>query len=128
MSNFYISAKKLIDKFAVPFQYAIYSEEDDIIGDSTPVIGDKIDVKEVILPYNQGDSPMGSGQTSRNTFTIAGKVVTADMVWYSNTPDVPIMSRVYYHGQTLEVIGVDDWTGYSDMKIYYLKGYTGYGD
>lgn len=128
MSNFYISSKKLIEKFAVPFQYAKFSEVDDIIGDSTPVIGDKIDVNEVILPYNQGDSPMGSNQTSRNMFTIAGKVVTADMVWYSNTPDVPIMSRVYYHGQTLEVIGVDDWSGYSDMKIYYLKGYTGYGD
>ena len=123
--SFFMNTSDLIKSFAVPFSYKPYFETKTRAREVKKGYGDEVKVNEALVPFNQGDTPTQSGQTSRNMFTFGGQVVTADWVWYSNHLDVVLNSHVYYHGQTLVVIASDDYSGYSDMKIYYLKGQTG---
>lgn len=120
--SFFMNTSDLIKSFAVPFTYKPYIESENDAGEAVKGYGDEVKVNEALVPFNQGDTPTQSGQTSRNMFTFLGQDVTADWVWYSNHLDVILNSHVYYHGKTLVVIASDDYTGYSDMKIYYLKG------
>lgn len=120
--SFFMNTSDLIKSFAVPFTYKPYIENENDAGEAVKGYGNEVKVNEALVPFNQGDTPTQSGQTSRNMFTFLGQDVTADWVWYSNHLDVILNSRVYYHGKTLVVIASDDYTGYSDMKIYYLKG------
>lgn len=120
--SFFMNTSDLIKSFSVPFTYKPYIERENDAGEAVKGYGDEVKVNEALVPFNQGDTPTQSGQTSRNMFTFLGQDVTADWVWYSNHLDVILNSRVYYHGKTLVVIASDDYTGYSDMKIYYLKG------
>ncbi|CAK1230383.1 unnamed protein product [Fructobacillus cardui] len=117
------SFAKMIRKYAIDFQYAKREDKTNALGETVKGFGDKVSVHEVILPYNQGDMPVGANQTVRQSITDAGVVQTTDHVWYSLT-SVPVGTRVYHNWNEYEVIAVDDYSDYSDVVIYYLKGQT----
>lgn len=114
---------RLIKKYGVDFQYALRIDTQDDYGEDIKGFGDKISVHEPIMPYNQGDMPANSQQTARQVLTDAGTVETSDHVWYSML-DVPNGARVYHKGKEYELIACDDYSDYSNVHIYYLKGQT----
>lgn len=114
---------RVIKKFGVDFQYSLRIETRNELNEIEKGFGDRVDVHEPILPYNQGDMPSSSQQTTRQVLTDAGTLETTDHVWYS-TLVVPNGSRVYHNGREYEVIACDDYSDYSNVHIYYLKGQT----
>ena len=113
----------MIKKYGVKFQYSLRIDTENDFGEEIKGYGDKVDVYEPIMPYNQGDMPANSQQTSRQVLTDAGTLETSDHVWYSLL-EVPNGSRVYHNGKEYEVIACDDYSDYSNVHIYYLKGQT----
>lgn len=114
---------KMITKNGVDFQYSARIDTEDDFGEVHKGFGDKIDVHEPILPYNQGDMPASSQQNSRQVLTDAGTLETSDHVWYSLLV-IKNGTRVYHNGNQYEVIACDDYSDYSNVHIYYLKGQT----
>lgn len=85
-----------------------------------------VTLSEPIMPMAQGNSPAASGHSSAAMFMVNGQLEQADLVWYSNVTDVPIDSIVTLHDHRYKVVATDDWSDFSDVKIYYLKGLEGY--
>lgn len=114
----------MLHKFGIHFEYSTRTDIVNGAGESIKGYSkDRISVYEPLLPYNQGDLPASSGQTTRQVVSDLGVIETSDHVWYSLL-DVPIGSRVYHNGNQYEVMAKDDYTDYSDVCIYYLKGQT----
>lgn len=114
---------KLIKRKAINFEYATRKDVTNAMNETTKGFSERIPVKEVLLPYNQGGMPVGSNQTTRQSISDAGLIETADHVWYSLI-SVPVGTRVYHNGNEYELIAIDDYSDYSDVYIYYLKGQT----
>lgn len=113
----------LIKKNAIEFQYAERIDITNAMNETVKGFGEKVTVKEVLLPYNQGNTPVGGNQTDRQIISEAGVIETADHVWYSLI-EVPVGTRIYHNGKEYEVVAIDDYSDYSDVIIYYLKGQT----
>lgn len=116
----FLKFSRLIKKYGVDFTYSLEKKGKTRMGEPINGYGDEIPVHEPLLPYNQGEMPTSSGQTTHTLMTDAGVITVGDMVWYS-LKDVPMGTRVQYHGKSFEAVGEDDYTGYSDVRIYYLK-------
>lgn len=114
---------KMIAKFGVDFQYQNLTTTKNKMRETVKGFSDPISVHEPLLPYNQGDMPASSAQTTRMVITDSGTIETADMVWYS-LKDVSIGARVLHHSKQYTVIAIEDYSDYSDVKVYYLKGQT----
>lgn len=122
----YLKFKKLIDKFSITFEHKPYvkSIDDESGFNLPPTSGDWVEVTEVLLPFDQSTLPSTKGHSTGSYLSSGGLVETADMVIYTNNT-YQLKDQFRWHGQIFEVIASNDYSGYSDVIIYFLKGVSG---
>lgn len=84
--------------------------------DFGPAFGDPEDRHEPVLPANKAKSVLAS-------FATGGQVEDYDFVWLS-TGKYPMGTRVdaKTQGQSCKVVGIANYTDYSNLYVYELKG------
>lgn len=122
----YLNFKKMIDKFSITFEHKPYTKSvDDDSGFNLPSMsGDWVEVSEVLLPFDQSTLPSTKGNSTGTYLSSGGLVETADMVIYTNNK-YHVKDQFRWHGQIFEIIASNDYSGYSDVIMYFLKGVSG---
>lgn len=122
----YLNFKKMIDKFSITFEHKPYTKSvDDESGFNLPSMsGDWVEVSEVLLPFDQSTLPSTKGHSTGTYLSSGGFVETADMVIYTNNK-YHVKDQFRWHGQIFEIIASNDYSGYSDVIMYFLKGVSG---
>ncbi|MGV0167207.1 hypothetical protein ACRYI5_01250 [Furfurilactobacillus sp. WILCCON 0119] len=122
-------ATALLETFAVSFTLERMQHSTHVHGQTvTGGLTEPEVINEPVMPFAQGGSPSTSGHSSGMEFTDGGQLEQADWVWYSTHDAIPLGSVATINAKRYEVVDSDDWQGYSDVTIYYLKGLTGYGN
>ena len=122
----YLNFKKMIDKFSITFEHKPYTKSiDDYSGFNLPsTSGDWVEVSEVLLPFDQSTLPSTKGHSTGTYLSSGGLVETADMVIYTNNK-YQVKDQFRWHGQIFEIIASNDYSGYSDVIMYFLKVVSG---
>lgn len=118
----FIKFKNMLERNKIPLQFMSNNNSIDDSGFVTPSVSNNwTDVNEVILPYDQSSMPSASGHSTGTLMTAGGTFETYDYVIYT-TNKYAIKDRFKWHDSIFEIISENDYTGYSDVHIYFLKG------